>query len=1043
MIENFTKQNIVDHDPMHNSIYRNLMCLVFFMLCTLSVCAQKLTVSGVVRDESGNVLPGVNVLEKGTTNGTSTSADGQYKIEIGSGSSTLVFSFIGYATQEILPGVQTVINISLTPDVTSLQEVVVVGYGSEKRSDLTGAVSSVKTAEMTKVATNDVTQMLQGRVAGVAVNSDGQPGATPSVKIRGIASFGTNGTSTEPLYVVDGVPLQGGIRDFNPNDIESMQVLKDASAGAIYGSRAANGVIIITTKRGAKDRPLTIDFNSYYGIQQVAKKIPVTDRVGYQLLQNETRANNATGPLPPMPGNDPNSPDFIDDVDTDWQKEGFKTGTIQEHTLNFAGGSKTSTYNLSLDYFKNTGTLVGNGPNYTRYSARINSETQRGIFKIGESMYLVHSHENPLYLLPELAGGRPSYVNDMVLAIPTMPVYDPARKGGFGGTDAVIQNAISLNVPGINTLVENETDVTRIFADTYAEVRLLKNSTSQLTYKINLGYDYTLAKDHQFVPQYDLGYFFPNANARASSGIRQYTTALVENTLNYEATLGKHALKLLAGQTYQSFDTYTLGGTTSQLREPYIPTLSNGDGTKAVTENLDKAGLYSFLGRINYTYDDKYILTANVRRDGSSRISPANRYQVYPSVAVAWKLHNEKFITFPEFIAELKLRASWGQVGNQGIPSYSYQAVINQNIPYSFGGATSALGGASTILVDPNLKWEKRTTRNVGIDAVLFDGKLDFTFEYYSNLASDILVNAPVPSSTGSLPTGTGGAASVLTNAGGMQNSGFELSFTYRKSVGDFTFEISPNAYTLRNRVTALNNDRAFLPGAGSRTQVGGEIGRHYGWVAEGIFQTPEEVTSHAFQNAATAPGDMKFKDLDGNNIIDDNDRQYLGKALPNLYYGLNITSKFKNFDLTIFTSGSSGNLINDNLYRALMSGNSYANYHQDLFNRWTPTHTNTDIPRMVLLDPNSNGRDSNRAGWLESANYLRINTVSLGYTLPSGTIKAITNARVYFTCQNLYTFSGYKGFNPDFTAGLLNPGFDFGTYPKPRTYMLGIQLRF
>jgi TonB-dependent starch-binding outer membrane protein SusC len=438
----------------------------------------------------------------------------------------------------------------------------------------------------------------------------------------------------------------------------------------------------------------------------------------------------------------------------------------------------------------------------------------------------------------------------------------------------------------MNRLVTNTTKVTRIFTDVYAEAKLLNKKSNQLTYKINVAYDYTLAHDNRFVPEYDLGYFFTNTNARASSGLRQYTTGLVENTLNFETSIGKHAIKLLAGQTYQSFDTYILAGSTSQLREPYLPTLSNGDGTKTVTEYFEKTNLFSLLGRFNYAYDDKYLITANIRRDGSSNISPANRYEIFPSVAVAWKLHNEEFMHLPAFFTELKLRGSWGQVGNQGIPPYSFQPVINQNVPYAFGTVRN-LGGASTFVVDPNLRWEKRTTRNVGVDAVLFDGKLDFTFEYYSNLASDILLNAPIPASTGSLPNGTGGSSSYLTNAGGMENSGFELSFTYRKQAGDFTFEISPNAYTLKNRVTKLNNDRAFLPGAGSRTEVGHEIGSHYGWVYEGIFQTADEVKNHAVQSAQTGPGDIKFKDLDGNNVIDDKDRQYLGKALPNLYYGL------------------------------------------------------------------------------------------------------------------------------------------------------------
>lgn len=533
---------------------------------------------------------------------------------------------------------------------------VVVGYGTQKKADLTGAVSLVKTDELRKVATSDITQMLQGRVAGVAVNSDGQPGATPTVRIRGVAPFGTNGTSTDPLYVVDGVPISGGIRDFSPNDIESMQVLKDASAGAIYGSRAANGVIIITTKRGTKDRPLSISLDSYYGVQNIAKKIPVTDRTGYQLLNNEMQANNPAGPLPPVPGNDPNSPSFISNINTDWQKESFKTGKIQNHSLNFSAGSKSSSYSLSLDYFKNEGTLVGSAPSYERYSARMNSETQKGIFKIGESIYLVHSNEDPIFHLYDGFGGLD--FNEIVRAAPTIGVYDPNRKQGFGGPDAVITKSLTLNIPAINQLVSNKSKVNRMFADVYAEANLLKKNSTLLTYRINLAYDYTLARDNRFVPAHDIGNFFSNFNARASGGIRQYTTGLVENTLNFEMGFGKHSIKLLAGQTYQTFDNYFLSGTTAGLREPYLPTLSNGDGNKTVSETTDKTVLVSYLGRLNYSYDDKYLITANIRRDGSSNISPANRYEIFPSVALAWKLHNEEFLHLPAFFTELKLRAS-------------------------------------------------------------------------------------------------------------------------------------------------------------------------------------------------------------------------------------------------------------------------------------------------------------------------------------------------------------------------------------------------
>jgi TonB-linked SusC/RagA family outer membrane protein len=564
---------------------------------------------------------------------------------------------------------------------------------------------------------------------------------------------------------------------------------------------------------------------------------------------------------------------------------------------------------------------------------------------------------------------------------------------------------------------------------------------------MNVGYDYTSVKTNQFTPMYDLGYFYQNTdNARVFTGISQYTSGLMENTLNYEATLGKHSVKILLGQSYQASTTYNLTGRSTKLVEPYIPTLSNGAGAKTVTEDYYNNNITSLLGRLNYTYDDKYILTANIRRDGSSNISPDHRYQIFPSIAAAWKLHNEDFLNLPSFISELKLRGGWGKVGNQGIPAYLFQYTINQNIPYSFDGTNVNYGGSATFITDPAIKWETRTTRNAGIDVSFLQNKLQFTAEYYSNLADDLLYNAPIPSSSGSLPTGTGGASSVLTNAASMKNSGFEFSVNYLAHFGDLSIEVEPNVYTLKNEVTKLNTERAFLPGTGSRSEIGKEIGAHYGWVYEGIFQDADEITKHAFQNSNTAPGDVKFKDLNNDNVINDLDRTYLGKSLPNVFYGLNLIAKYKGFDFTVYGSGSSGNKINNGVYRALMSGNSYANYHKDLLDRWTPENRDSEIPRMVLLDPNGNSRDSNRPGWLEDGTYFRINTVSLGYSIPesvSNYVKGFTSARVYITCQNVHTFSKYKGYNPDFNGGLLNPGFDGGSYARPRTLMMGLQVRF
>ncbi|MFL1013437.1 SusC/RagA family TonB-linked outer membrane protein [Flavisericum labens] len=1006
-----------------------LMAFVIMMACANFGFAQQ-TISGTVTSENEGIpLPGVNVLLLGSSQGVVTDFNGNYSISASAGD-VLEFSYLGYLTQDITVGSSTTIDVALKEDLTSLDEVVVVGYGTQKKSDLTGAVSLVDTEEMTKQATNDVAQMMQGRVAGVSITTDGQPGASPNIRIRGVATFG-QGASAEPLFVVDGFTITGGIRDINPNDIESIQVLKDATAGAIYGNRAANGVVIITTKSGKKGKKFAIELNSYYGIQNITQKLPVLDRAGYQMINAEL-LTNAGQPI--VPGNDPNSPLFVNDVDTDWQDAGYKDGYIQNHNINFSGGTEKTNYFVSLDYLDNEGTLVGSGPDYKRYSMRVNSDTQLGRFNFGENLYLVHSDENPLFFTTtiSLPGGRPSLVNDLLQAAPTIPVYDPNRVGGFGGADSTIHQSITLNVPGINTLIENETKVTRVLANFYAGYELVDG----LTLKTSLQYDNSSIQDQLFVPQYDLGYFFPNPTAQLQVGNRNASSFLIENTINWEKVFGKHDLKVLVGQTYQKNTFREVRVTGAGLEEPYIKSLGNATDF-SVTDFLGPNSLSSLLGRINYSFDDKYLLTANIRRDGSSKFRKELRFEYFPSVGLGWKLHNE--FELPDFINELKLRGGIGEVGNQEIGDFRYQGTVNRGIPYSFAYGGRAIGAAVSQVVNKDIKWETRVTRSIGIDASFWNGGLDFTAEYYSNTSNDVLTSVNIPFVVGSLP------ANIFTNAGSLENSGIELSAVIRKQFGDFNLEIAPNFYTVKNEVIEIGGQTGIINGVGSRTEVGRSLGEHYGWIYDGIFQSAQEVADAPFQTPGTAAGDIKFKDLNGDDVINDDDRDYLGSGLPTYYYGLNITANYKNFDFTIFGQGSGGNLINSNLYRGLMPTSGYTNWHEDILNRWTPTNTNTDVPRVVFLDPNNNGRNSNRPGWLQKGDYFRINTISLGYSLPDDIISKLhlSKARFYVTLQNVAVISKYKGYNPDFQAGILEPGFDFGTFPRPMTSMLGVQLKF
>ncbi len=981
---------------------------------------KKLT--GVVKDATtGEVIPGVTVMVKGTTTGTITDVYGKYVVEVQE-NQTLVYSFVGMKNYEVVYDGRSVLDVTLEPDLIGLDEVVAIGYGTQKKSDLTGAIASVTPEEMKKFSTSDVSQMMQGRMSGVSVTSDGQPGATPTVRIRGFSTFGDE----SPLYVVDGVPLTGA-RDLNPNDIESMSVLKDASAGAIYGAAAANGVILITTKKGKKDMPLKITYSGYYGVDKIWQRVPVTNREEFQTLQNEMLTNAG---MDIWEGNDPTSSAYIDDVDTDWQDEGLKTGTRQNHNLNFTGGGTYSNYSLSLDYFGSDGTLVGSGPNYERYSIRMNSQTEKGIFKIGENLYYTHSFQDGLTASSDwLSGGRPPMIVDLLTASPIVPVYDDSRVGGFGGTSLTGNQGVSANVVGLNSLITNTEAVDRILANFWGEMEILDG----LKYKINMSYDKTFVRKIQFSPLYDMGYFINNLEStKLYDDSYLYTRGLIENTLTYDKTIGVHSINALAGTTYSTYKYDYKGGYSENVDEEFM-VLDNGEN-QSTSGNQSAYNNNSYFGRINYSYNDKYLLTVTSRWDASSKFAEENRWGMFPSVALGWKIHNEEWIPLPEFIYTLKFRGSYGQMGNDKIDSYLYSTTVNENIPYNFNG-TSVSGAAQTQLVDEEIKWETKTITNIGFDMSFLQGAIEFSAEYYNSKSTDLLTDISIPATTGA-------NNDVTTNAASMRNYGIETSAAYHKKKGDFTFDIMANFSTLDNEVLELGGGRNYLDGTNARTAVGRSIGEFYGYEAEGIFQEDQDVEDHAFQASETAPGDIMFKDIEEDETIDESDRTYLGRAIPKYFYGLNFSGQYKKLDFTFNVSGSGGNKINGRIYTALMHCTDYQNYSTEVLDRWTENNHSTKYPRLIQGDPNANVRMSNRYGWLQDGDFLRINTVSVGYTFPK-LIKYMSSLRVYATAQNVYTFQAYKGYNPDFTSGVLNPGYDDGSFPKPRTILFGVQASF
>src|SRR5687768_1317881 len=654
-------------------LQRSFKCLLLLLIIWgHNASAQQTTknFTGTITDENGAPLPGVTVTVKGTQLSAVTDASGSFSIQAAEGASVLVTS-VGFAPQEFILRGSGAQSIKLSSSAQSLEQVVVVGYGTQRRRDLTGSVVSVNVAETKKYSTSDITQVLQGRAAGVAVNSDGQPGSVPTVRIRGFSTFG----ASQPFYVVDGVPVGNSIRDFSPNDIESIQVLKDAAAAAIYGAEAANGVIIITTRQGRKNSQMRVEYNGYYGIDKVWQLTDVTDRAQYQTLNNEARRN---GNQPLFPHNDPANPLYISNINTDWQKEGLKTGSRQNHNINLSGGGTNSAYNISLDYFDNEGTYVGKGPDYKRYTARVNSSAEKGIFRVGESISYTHSHENSLTFRDDiLLGGIPPLINSLVMAIPTMSVYDPANLGGFGGSNSEFHGENSLNGIGVNHLFTNYVDVDRIFSNVYGELQLLKNTGHNLRYKLSLSYDKTIARDFSFAPEFSMGKFFSNTIARLNDVSRQFSNAAIENTLNYDKTFGSHNISAVAGQSYRNNKALIREGIAQGFTMPYYPVLNSGT-TRSSRGSESTNTISSYFGRVNYNFDDRYLLSATLRRDGSSRFSPANRFGYFPAASVGWRVSNEKFWTVPaSAISSLKFRASYGKLGNQNIGDYVYQAVIN------------------------------------------------------------------------------------------------------------------------------------------------------------------------------------------------------------------------------------------------------------------------------------------------------------------------------------------------------------------------------
>ncbi len=1031
------------------TFFRNLLLLLLMAASTVGY-AQDRVVRGTITDEAENPLPGVSIVAKGTKTGTTTNAQGEYSLSVPSNSLALVFSYIGYKTTEIAINNESSISLRMESTAEALGEVVVVGYGTQKKSTLTGAVSSVTPKELKALPVISATQAIQGRVPGVQITNNSGPGTEPVVRVRGVGSVSLN---PNPLYVIDGVPA-GGLNNIDPKDIESLEVLKDASAAAIYGSRAANGVILITTKKGTPGK-MQIELNSYVGTQSAWRTLDLLNSDQY--IQYGTALVTASGQAVPGRFSNLNTPIYdgatqtFAQTDTDWQDVMFRNAPITDNQLSISGGNATSRFYTSVGYFDQQGIL----PNteYKRYSFRINSDHKvKKWLTIGQTLLAATDFQ-----IAERSGGGRSLIMNTMRMIPYWPTRDPTKLGGFSTTAQGLDATDPENPLRIAEMEQqNQQDnAFKLIGTIFAEVRF----TDWLKYKFTAGTDFASTRFNSFSPIYNDGNRTrPNANV--SENRNQFFSTVFTNALTFEKTFGKHYINLLgvAEQQKSSVRSINAFGVRPDNNIQVIQGVTNPNGGTSFNENT----LISYVGRLNYEFAGKYLLGASVRRDGSSKFAPGRKWGTFPAVSAGWRISEENFMKSITAISELKIRGSYGQTGYNSLGDYEWQPLIRaNNTLYPFGGTNQA-GSYFDQLGNSDLSWEVTNMTNIGLDVSLFNNKINLTSEYYVRETNGLLLRVPTAVSIGY-------SQNPLANVGSMRNKGFELSAGYTQTGRDFNWNLTGMLDVTRNEVLSLATPNANV-NAGSnadfggtditRTEAGHPIQSFYGFIVDGIFQSAEEVRAanaaaaasgkgDFYQNQATAAGDIRFKDLNGDGVVNADDRDYLGSYIPKFSYGLNFNGSYKNFDFTLFFQGVQGNKVYNGTKVIGQGMLRLFNASTDVLNAWTPQNTDTDVPRAVSGDPNNNSRTSDR--FLEDGSYLRLKNLSIGYTIPADKIGKLTGnvlskARVYVSSQNLLTFTKYTGFDPEVSTrngGLLTNGIDYGQYPQARTLMVGVNLGF
>lgn len=1022
---------------------RGLCCVLLLIMFNSTVFAQNSKISGHVTSVTGASLPGVSVHVKGTSIGILTDANGHYELAVPNTNATLQFSFVGYTMQEVKLDGQSTVDIQLTEESKALNEVVVIGYQTVRKKDLTGAVAVISPAESNKITANSVAESLQGLSPGVTVRNGGAPGEGSQIEIRGVASF----INAAPLYVIDGM-IADANTTVNNNDIESIQVLKDASAAAIYGSRAANGVIIITTKKGKKGEP-KITLSLKYGAQQIPKKWDVMNSTQYAAIKKQEYTNSGLA-IPASIGSafDPN-------VNTDWQSLDERTGNDQDYNLTYSGGTDNTSFLVSGSYYKNEGVL--NAYSFNRASLRVNTETKKGRFTFGENALFTNTNNyhpnrgNAFYDLPQL--------------LPTVPVQDPKfidnstafGNMGFrnpagwstGTADNGQDVTYAYNSLAINDLSQGYNNYAKVLGNAFMQFRVF----NWLQYKFNVGLEASFDYNRDFRKDGVFSYAAQQELSYIDEDRERYRNVLMEHTLNFNKQFKQHSINGVIGYTEQSYYRDATDARKTNLpiyNGQYLTSINAATGTSSASGLVSQDDkIHSWLGRVNYSYADKYLLTASGRIDQDSRFGPDYRTGFFPSVAAAWRISKEDFFK-ADWINDLKINGSYGVLGINTISSFQNVGLINNASRAVFANDQIVTGAYQAQLYNADLRWEKRQETNIGFDATMLNNRIAVSASVYRNISKDVLVNEVLPQYLGN----AGGNPPV--NAASISNKGIELEATYRNNDHKMKWSVSGNLTTIKNKVLALGNQGVgvnYIQQGSTRSQIGHPLGQWYVLKELGIFQSQDEINNYKRANGTVIepfakPGDIKFyADPNGAGTLNNNDRQFNGSPWPTLQTGLQFNASYKEFSMNLQLVGVFGLTIYDDVRRNL-DGYQNSNFRTAI-NPWSPTNTSGTDPRLGIANgdagiANNNTPESSR--WLENGSYGRIRNLEFGYGLPLEVVKKwhMSTARIFISGQNLLTVTQYKGQDPDVVGnGLLQRGVDAGNWPSSRVFSIGINCGF